>query len=933
MKSNRMAEALRCRTPLVLALALVSGGIAHAGPTLQAPAAALPGGVERDASVEGITQYRLANGLRVLLFPDASKQTVTVNITYQVGSRHENYGETGMAHLLEHLMFKGSPKHRNIPQELTEHGARPNGTTWFDRTNYFETFAATDDNLRWALDLESDRMVNSFIARKDLDSEMTVVRNEFESGENNAMEVLLDRVMAASYLWHNYGKSTIGSRSDIENVPIDRLQSFYRLYYQPDNAVLLVAGKFDEAKTLALIGQAFGAIPRPARKLPEFYTTEPTQDGERLVTLRRTGDVQYAVASYHVPAGSDPDYTAVELLVRILGDAPGGRLYKALVETKQASRVFGRDFLLHDPGVAQFVAEVRQEVPLDGARQTLLSAIDDLAKNPPTKDEVDRARTRMLTQIELSLNSSDRVGLQLSEWIGMGDWRLMFLHRDRLRKVTAEDVQRVAARYLKASNRTVGLFVPTPTPDRAEIPPVPDVAAMVKDYKGDATASAGEPFDPSPVNVDVRTVRPSLPGGLRLAFLPKKTRGGRVVANVTLRFGDEKSLTNRSTAGQLAGAMLMRGTTKHTRQQIQDEFDRLGARVAVGGGVTAANASIETTHENLPAVLRLVTEVLREPSFPASELEQVKQQRLAGLEQQRSDPQAIAAVAFQRHLRPYSKGDVRYIPTIDESIADLRATSLDDAKKFFAEFYGASQGEISIVGDFAAPEIAALTSELLGGWKSPAPYARIVESFEDVPPINQSFETPDKANASFLAGLNLNLRDEDPDYPAMVLGNYMLGGGFLNSRLAVRIRQKEGISYGIASQLQVSSLDRSGIFLTRAIYAPENEARLEAAFREEIARALRDGFTDDEVKAAKGGWLQSRQVGRAQDAELAARLAALSFADRTVAWDGELERRVAALTPADVKAALDRQIDPAKISIVKAGDFAKTAARPSVEAR
>ena len=311
-----------------------------------------PNGVERVTSVEGITEYRLANGLQILLFPDQSKQTITVNVTYKVGSRHEGYGETGMAHLLEHLVFKGSPRHRNIPQELTEHGSRPNGSTWFDRTNYFETFAATDENLRWALDLESDRMVNSFIAKADLDSEMTVVRNELESGENSPTNVLLERVLSTAYLWHNYGKSTIGSRSDLENVPIDRLQAFYRNYYQPDNAVLLVAGKFDEPKTLALIAQYFGAIPKPTRTIPSFYTQEPTQDGERAVTIRRVGDVQWVMSAYHVPSGADPDFAALDLVVLTLGDTPAGRLHKGLVETKQASQVFGGDFQLHDPGTA-----------------------------------------------------------------------------------------------------------------------------------------------------------------------------------------------------------------------------------------------------------------------------------------------------------------------------------------------------------------------------------------------------------------------------------------------------------------------------------------------------------------------------------------------------------------------------------------------------
>jgi len=230
--------------------------------------AAVPGKPEKVTSVEGITEYRLSNGLRVLLFPDPTKPTITVNITYQVGSRHENYGETGMAHLLEHMVFKGTPKHPNIPQELTAHGARPNGSTWFDRTNYFETFQATDENLKWALDLEADRMINSYIAKKDLDSEMTVVRNEFELGENDPASILEERVLSTAYLWHNYGKSTIGAKSDLENVPIARLQNFYRTFYQPDNAVLLVAGKFDEAKTLDLVNQIFGKIPKPTRPLP-----------------------------------------------------------------------------------------------------------------------------------------------------------------------------------------------------------------------------------------------------------------------------------------------------------------------------------------------------------------------------------------------------------------------------------------------------------------------------------------------------------------------------------------------------------------------------------------------------------------------------------------------------------------------------------------
>ena len=889
----------------------------------QSAAPALPSGVERVTSVEGITEYRLPNGLKVLLFPDQSKQTITVNVTYLVGSRHENYGETGMAHLLEHLVFKGSPKHQNIPQELTEHGSRPNGTTSFDRTNYFETFQATEENLRWALDLEADRMVNSFIAKKDLDTEFSVVRNEFEAGENNPFQALVKRVTAAAFEWHNYGKETIGDRSDIENVPIDRLQAFYKMYYQPDNAVLMIAGKFDEAKTLALVNEYFAPIPKPGRTLPKFYTVEPTQDGERFVTVRRVGDIQGILVAHHTPPGSHPDFPAVEVLGTTLGDTPSGRLHKALVETKKAVFIGNFEQPGYDPNTSMLFAVVPKDGNLDDSRTTMLQVIDDVVKNPPAQEEVERARTKLLKQIELELAASDRIGLAMSEYMAQGDWRLYFLRRDRLKQVTPDDVQRMATTYFKLSNRTVGVFIPTEKPDRSEIPAHPDVTAMLKDYKGEAAVAMGEAFDPSPANIESRAMRSTTPSGLKLAFVPKKTRGGKVFGRLTLRFGNEQALMNRGAAGNLAAQMLTRGTAKRTREQIQDGFDKLKAEVNVFGDAEQASVMIETTRENLPGVMKLLAEAMREASFPIKEFESAQQEQVAILEFQSREPQSVAFVTLQHLLSPYPKGHPRYAGTFEEMIAEYKAVTLDAVKKFYTDFYGAGNSELAVVGDFDDKEVAKLANESFKGWKSKTPYTRIAEVYKDAAPANQMIETPDKANAMFVAGMNLNLRDDDPDYPALVLGNYMLGGGFLNSRLAVRLRQKEGLSYGVGSGLNASSLDKNGRFTGNAIYAPQNVAKLEAAFNEEIERALKDGFTADEVKAAKSGWLQSRQVSRAQDNELAGRLANYLFLNRTLTWDAELEKKIDALTPEQIVTAMRRHIDPKKLTIIKAGDFAK----------
>jgi zinc protease len=627
-------------------------------------------------------------------------------------------------------------------------------------------------------------------------------------------------------------------------------------------------------------------------------------------------------AIYHVPAASHADFAAVNILAQVLGDTPSGRLHKALVETKKASSIFGFNFELREPGIAVFGAEVRQGDSLEAARDIMVQTIEGLSTTPPTTAEVERARGQLLKEFDLNMNKSDLIGLIMSEYIASGDWRLFFLERDRTRKVTAEEVQQVAARYFKPANRTLGMFIPTPKPDRAEIPATPDVAAMLKDYKGEAAIAAGEAFDPSPTNIESRTKRTEA-GGVKIALLPKRTRGGTVVAQMLFRFGDEQSLMNRGTAAQMAGEMLMRGTTKHTRQQIQDELDRLKARAFVGGSTFQATLFIETTRANLSAVMRLMAEVLREPAFPDKEFDLLKQENLAGIEQQKSEPTQIAFTAFNRQINPYPKGDPRYVSTPDEDIADMNAATLDSAKQFYHDFYGASNAQLTVVGDFDEQEITKLTTQLFSDWKSPRPFKRVPSVFRDIAPANKTFQAPDKANAFFVAGFLFDMRDDNADYAAVTLGHYMLGGGFLSSRLAARIRQKDGLSYGVGSGIFVSAIDHYGRFTATAIYAPQNVDKLEAAFKEEIARMLKDGFTAEEVEAAKSGYLQSRQVSRAQDNELLNRSNTYLFLGRTWQWDADFEAKIKALTPEQINAAMRKFVDPSKLVIYKAGDFAK----------
>ena len=886
--------------------------------TIKTTSAVMP---EKVTSTEGITEYKLPNGLRVLLFPDQSKPTALVNMTYMVGSRHENYGETGMAHLLEHLLFKGTVKNPDIAGQHSKRGMRYNASTSQNRTNYFQLFQSTEENLDWALQLEADRMVNSPVAKKDLDTEMTVVRNEYESGENNPIGVLVKRLQSVAYDWHNYSNSTIGNRSDIENVKIENLQAFYRQYYQPDNAVLMVAGKFDEAKTLALIGKYYGAITKPTRALPKLWTVEPTQDGERQFYVRRKGDFQAILLGYKLPGALHPDNDAISFINFMLSDPANGRLHKELVTTGKAVQVLavpvaGTDGTLHIAG-----AIVKKGEAMEPVQAVLTNLIENFAKNPPTKEEMDRVRQNIANASERALTNHESIGLMMSEYIALGDWRLFFHTRDVAAKVTSEQVAATAAKYYKRDNRVTGIFQPEDAPQRAEIAEAPTAAEVLKNFKGKELTSVAEAFDPSNANIDKRTKTVEF-GGIRVALLAKKTRGETVNLSMRLLTGDEKSQFGKATIGQLTGAMLSRGTTKFTRAQLADEFTKL----KIVGGVGGLGIGMQTTKANLVESIKLAAHVMREPSFPEAEFEQLRKQFLTGIESQKSDPSALAGEALSQHFNTVPRGHVRYSPTIAESEEDVKAVTLQQLKDYHKQFYAADMGNIAIVGDFDEATVLAALKEAFGTWKGGVPYAREDVPFQAVTPTNRVIETPDKENGTFLARLNVDMRDDDADAPALSIANYILGGGAgFDSRLTLRIRVKDGLSYGVGSGLTVGSENRSAAWSANAIAAPQNINKVEAAFKEEVAKALKDGFTDAEVAAAKSGVLQQRLQGRAQDGGLAAGLANNLYLKRTYAFSATTEAKVSALTKADVDAAFRKHININNITIIKAADFAKVA--------
>ena len=567
-----------------------------------------------------------------------------------------------------------------------------------------------------------------------------------------------------------------------------------------------------------------------------------------------------------------------------------------------------------------FMAELSKTQNLQEARKVLLAELEGLQQNPVTEEELKRAKAGLLSEIDKTINDPQKLAIQMSESIANGDWRLFFLQRDWIENLKASDLQAVGLNFFKESNRTLGQFIPTATPDRIKMPGAVDVAKLVADYKGKASATEGEVFDISPANIEKRTQRLALANGMKLIFTPKKTRGETVSGYLTLRFGDESALFNQATPSSLTASLLMRGAGNLQRSEISAKLDELKTQIEVSGSGQTVTVRFDSLRKNIPAVLELVHDILRKPMLSQKEFDLLVEESTAGLESQRSEPNAMGSQAMALALDVYKKGDIRSARNLDESIAALKAAKLDQVKQFHNSFYGANNSEFALVGDFDSAATKGQIEKLFGDWQSQKTYVRLKAEPKAPKPSAIQLEAPDKANAFFIAGLPLSLQDTQQDFVPLQLANRVLGGG-VKSRLLDRLRQKEGLSYGAGSQLSASSFEPSGMWVMYAIYAPQNLAKLKASVQDELTKFVKDGITAEELTDAKKGWQEERKISRAQDRVLAAGHVTQTAANRTLAFVEKVDAQIEATTLEEVNAAIRKTLDPSKFLNVYAGDF------------
>lgn len=884
-------------------------------------------------TVGRIDEYRLdANGLQVLLLPDHSSPTLTYMVTYRVGSKNEVTGTTGSTHLLEHLMFKGSDKFNraagtSIDQFLERVGGNYNATTWLDRTNYYANIGS--EHLDGYMAIEADRMRNLWLHESDRAPEMTVVRNEFERGENSPFQALIKEIFHSAYTAHPYHHSTIGWRSDIEKVSIEKLREFYDTFYWPDNATATLIGDFDAATALGLVQKYYGVYPKAPHPIPTVYTEEPDQTGPRRITVKRAGQLGVVGLAHKIPAVTHADFAAVSVLSSILADGKNSRLYKAITDQSLSTGVQNAPFANHDPSLHFLFIPLAPGATHEQVEQIAVAEIEKLKKDGVTDAEVQAAVAKSLADAAFQRDGSFAIAGNLNEYIAGGDWTLFYTLEDATRQVTAADVVRVANKYFNADQSTTGWFIPTPAGAAPALKPAAKPALFDGPYYyrtpgGDfGPASAIENPQPKIENSAAATS-----SGTRIAphAIRSKIAGLDVIAYptgvkdvVTIRAslpaGDAFAGDGNPAVPTLTGMLLDQGTTKHDKFALAEMLESVGATINFSVGSTMAEVSAKCLKQDAPLVIALIAEQLRTPALTAGEFAKAQKQFAGGLKRRLENTDFRAADAFTRAV--YPAGHPNRHPAPEDLLTAAENARLEDVQAFHKKYYGSDHLTLVVVGDLDLPQIQAAVAREFAGWAGGTAVVHPAKATMTDAARDQNVFMADKTSVSIIMGQTSGLRYSDPDYQALRVGTAILGSGF-TGRLMANVRDKEGLTYGIGSNLS-NDMFADGDWRISATFAPALLDKGLASAQRQLALWYDAGATDAEVAARKTNLIGTYKVGLATTDGMAGTLLATVHRGLPLTWLDTYPAELGALTPAQVNAAIKKYLKPDSMFLIKAG--------------
>lgn len=929
----------------------------------------LPDNITFVTEEDGISEYKMANGMKVVLLENRVAPVATFMVIYKVGSRNEAVGYTGSTHLLEHMMFKGTPtfnkdNNTQIAASLQRIGASFNATTWYDRTNYFETVPS--DQLEFAIKLEADRMRNSFIADEDRQSEMTVVRNELERGQNEPSNVLDEAVYATAFREHPYHHPTIGWRADVEGVPTSRLKEFYDTFYHPNNATAIVVGDFEKTDALELINKYFGSYKASEEPIPQVYTDEPEQEGERRLIIRRTGELALVQVGFRTPAAlgqmnvlsnealaeraanpsDDNDIYSLVTLSIALSNGVTSRLYQSLVETQLSVGAFTNADQHRDPGLFCVYATVTPGVEPQRVEEVILNELKKVADEGLTEAEVEKAKQQILAHEAFSRDGTHRIAMQLSESEAVADWRFYKDYAKNIQKVTVEDTKRVAQKYFTEDNRTVGYFIPKQNALAASAnveTPQPNVLKEKSFDESSILAFSPSPFLPfttskkgvcfyrEPLSMSgdgnsggssfaSRVIRHEAENGAVLLAIENKATPTFSLRS-SIRAGSYFEPLEQPGLASVVAEMLERGTQKRNKLQLANDIESVGAEMNFSSDTFTVSASARALSKDLPLIITAIAESLREPAFPEDELEKLKQQIIASIQEQQQNTRYRAYEAFTKVI--FEPSHPYYATPGDELIKSIASITTKDIRAFYEKQYGGQSMVMSVAGDVNAKELAGLFDEAFGSFNGSANL-----EIKDVAPrevngvTREIVQIKDKANVDIIVGHATDLLRSSEDYYAATIANSALGESTLSSRLGLRVRDKEGLTYGINSTFRSPSLIAGPWYIGVSLNPQNIEKGINSAL-EVMRDYIENGIRADELADEKSSAIGSFKVGLGTNAGLARRMWTNEFYALGVDYVDRYDSIIESVTTDEVNAAIRKYFRPDDLTIAMAGDYSE----------
>ncbi len=869
----------------------------------------------------GVQEYELlSNGLRVLLLEDHSFPVLSVNVTYQVGSRNEVEGKTGTAHFLEHMMFKGSGNYNResetpIAPMFEQIGAEINAVTSMDYTNYYEVLPSEWVHL--ALDIEADRMRGALLRDKDIQFEKNVVLNELQHRENSPMVKLYQKLWNEAYQKHPYRRPVIGLEEDIKNMSEQDFRDFYNQYYWPNNAVLTLVGDFDSKSVLKLIGEKFGSLERASFEIPSVLEKEPEQTELRRFELKTEDQVNVVMIGVQSVSGTDPQYIPLDVLSRVLTGGKTSRLY-SLVEEGLAVEVMSMPPDTKDKGLFLIYVVLSSEADHRVVEDRILSVLDEMKLKGVSEEELTRAVKQIEVDTYFAQDGAVQVASELVKSIAVGDWSLFHRYVPQLKEVTTKQILNKLNTFFQKEKMTIGYLLSQSDAGQGT------GAVSLSDLKNvQEPPRVGEPEifnqvlnSKSEVNTNFASrVKSSEVSGAKVMSF--KTQNDNIVQIVGSFQGAGSVFTDNPLLSYLTASMLDKGTQNKSKIEIAEILGDRGAEIAFSTDYKRVSFDASCLREDLDLVVSMISEQLREPLFDSKEFERVKQHTEVLIKHQMTNTGSLGYSELSRIV--YDPAHPGYDLPFEEQINILNKTTLDDVKTFFEKQYSPTQFLFVTVGDVEHGASVSAFEKHFGSWEDKNMISNFDSSVQLKDKSRKYIPVKGKRNLDVFFAHVMPLNRMSPDYIPLSFSNFVLGGNF-SSRLSTKVRHERGLTYSISSNVAGVTNDLEGVWLIRMISFPEIlEQGIEETMKE-VGRFREEGISDIEMKQRKNTIVGRFKTSLSTTHDIANSIIRMEELELGIDYLDQYPQLIKDLNLEEVNRVIQKYYHPDKINIVVAGD-------------